>query len=91
MEIRELVDVMTPEIYQRLALAVELGKWPDGVRLTEQQKEHSLQVVMLYQARHNVDAQHMTVGTDGQIVTKSKQELKHQFLQESLIKIKNGS
>jgi uncharacterized protein YeaC (DUF1315 family) len=68
-----------------------LGKWPDGVRLTEQQKEHSLQVVMLYQARHNVDAQHMTVGTDGQIVTKSKQELKHQFLQESLIKIKNGS
>ncbi|MGA9608561.1 MAG: DUF1315 family protein [Rouxiella badensis] len=90
MEIRELVDVMTPEIYQRLALAVELGKWPDGVRLTEQQKEHSLQVVMLYQARHNVDAQHMTVGTDGQIVTKSKQELKHQFLQESLIKIKNG-
>jgi len=87
-EIHELVDVMTPEIYQRLAQAVELGKWPDGVRLTEQQKEHSLQVVMLYQARHNVDAQHMTVGTNGQIVTKSKQELKQQFLDDNLIRLK---
>ncbi|CAM3586353.1 transcriptional regulator [Rouxiella silvae] len=86
MEIHELVDVMTPEIYQRLALAVELGKWPDGVRLTELQKEHSLQVVMLYQARHNVDAQHMTVGPNGQIVTKSKQELKQQF--QDVIRLK---
>lgn len=89
MEIHELVDVMTPEIYQRLAQAVELGKWPDGVRLTDQQKEHSLQVVMLYQARHNVDAQHMTIGVDGQIVTKSKQELKQQFLKNNQIKFES--
>jgi len=88
MEINELIGVMTPEIYQRLALAVELGKWPDGVKLTPEQKEHSLQAVMLYQARHNVDAQHMTVGTDGQIVTKSKQELKQQFSQDALIRLK---
>ncbi len=88
MEINELIGVMTPEIYQRLALAVELGKWPDGVKLTPEQKEYSLQAVMLYQARHNVDAQHMTVGTDGQIVTKSKQELKQQFSQDALIRLK---
>jgi len=69
-------------------LAVELGKWPDGVKLTPEQKEYSLQAVMLYQARHNVDAQHMTVGTDGQIVTKSKQELKQQFSQDALIRLK---
>ncbi|MFZ4833725.1 YeaC family protein [Rouxiella sp. Mn2063] len=88
MEVNELIGVMTPEIYQRLVLAVELGKWPDGVRLTPEQKEYSLQAVMLYQARHNVDAQHMTVGTDGQIVTKSKQELKQQFSQDALIRLK---
>ena len=88
MEINDLVGVMTPEIYQRLALAVELGKWPDGVKLTPEQKENSLQMVMLYQARHNVDAQHMSIGPDGQIVTKSKQELKQQFAQEALIRIK---
>lgn len=88
MEINDLVGVMTPEIYHRLAQAVELGKWPDGVALTPEQKENSLQMVMLYQARHNTDAQHMSIGTDGQIVTKSKQELKQQFAQEALIRIK---
>ncbi|GAB2954130.1 YeaC family protein [Hafnia psychrotolerans] len=88
MEINELVDVMTPEIFQRLAQAVELGKWPDGVALTSEQKDNSLQMVMLYQARHNTEAQHMSIGTDGQIVTKSKQELKQQFAQDALIRIK---
>jgi len=88
MEINQLIDVMTPEIYARLVQAVELGKWPDGVALTPEQKDHSLQAVMLYQSRHNVDAQHMGIGTHGQIVTKSKQELKQQFAQETLIKLK---
>ncbi|QCR36029.1 YeaC family protein [Nissabacter sp. SGAir0207] len=79
MEIDDLIAAMTPEIYQRLVQAVELGKWPDGVPLTEAQKENSLQAVMLYQARHNQDAQHMTINTDGQLVMKSKQQLKQEF------------
>ena len=79
MEINELVASMTPEVYQRLATAVETGKWPDGVALTLEQKENSLQLVMLWQARHNTDAQHMTIDTNGQMVTKSKQQLKEEF------------
>jgi len=63
MNIDEIVSNMTPEIYQRLATAVELGKWPDGVALTPEQKENSLQLVMLWQARNNVQAQHMTIDT----------------------------
>ncbi|MEI7252402.1 DUF1315 family protein, partial [Pectobacterium versatile] len=39
MELNDLIDAMTPEIYQRLVTAVELGKWPDGVALTAEQKE----------------------------------------------------
>jgi len=79
MEINELVASMTPEVYQRLATAVETGKWPDGVALTPEQKETSLQLVMLWQARNNTDAQHMTIDTNGQMVTKSKQQLKEEF------------
>lgn len=71
MELNELVDLMTVDIYQRLLTAVELGKWPDGVALTPEQKENSLQAVMLWQAKHNHNAQHMTVGTDGNIDRKS--------------------
>jgi len=75
----ELVNSLTPEVYQRLVTAVELGKWPDGVALTPEQKENSLQLVMLWQARHNTDAQHMTIDTNGQMVMKSKQQLKEEF------------
>ncbi|MNP84426.1 hypothetical protein D3C76_1837270 [compost metagenome] len=68
--------------------AVELGKWPDGVALTPEQKENSLQAVMLWQSLYNADPQHMSIGTDGQIVMKSKQELKQQFIAEPLVKLK---
>ncbi|WP_413503844.1 YeaC family protein [Serratia grimesii] len=88
MDVKDLIAAMTPEIYQRLVLAVELGKWPDGVALTLEQKENSLQAVMLWQSLHNTDPQHMSIGTDGQIVMKSKQELKQQFIAEPLVKLK---
>ncbi|MBS0847552.1 YeaC family protein [Citrobacter sp. JGM124] len=75
-DLDKIVAAMTPEIYQRLATAVELGKWPDGVVLTPEQKENSLQLVMLWQSRHNTQPQHMTIDTEGQMVMKSKQQLK---------------
>jgi uncharacterized protein YeaC (DUF1315 family) len=77
--IDDMISGMTPEVYQRLVTAVELGKWPDGVALTPEQKENSLQLVMLWQARNNTDAQHMTIDTNGQMVMKSKRELKEDF------------
>ncbi|WP_265497931.1 YeaC family protein [Providencia rustigianii] len=87
-QIEHLLSVMTPEIYQRLVTAVELGKWPDGVILTPEQKENTLQMVMLWQSRHNHDPEHMTVGTDGQITMKSKQELKSLFQGDKLATLK---
>ncbi|WP_299996376.1 DUF1315 family protein [uncultured Cedecea sp.] len=78
-DLDEMLAAMTPEIYQRLATAVELGKWPDGVALTPEQKENSLQLVMLWQSRHNSEAQHMTINTEGQMVMKSKQQLKAEW------------
>lgn len=79
MDIEQIIASMTQELYQRLATAVELGKWPDGVALTPEQKENSMQLVMLWQARNNTDAQHMTIDTNGQMVMKSKQQLKEDF------------
>ncbi|AWS51777.1 MULTISPECIES: YeaC family protein [Providencia] len=87
-QLEQLLAVMTPEIYQRLVTAVELGKWPDGVMLTPEQKEHSLQMVLLWQSRHNHDPEHMTVGTNGEITMKSKQELKTLFQGEMLATLK---
>ncbi|MFP1495700.1 YeaC family protein [Escherichia coli] len=77
MNLDSIINSMTPEVYQRLSTAVELGKWPDGVALTED--GNCLQLVMLWQARNNTEAQHMTIDTNGQMVMKSKQQLKEDF------------
>ncbi|MFD1803391.1 YeaC family protein [Mixta tenebrionis] len=78
-ELEAILAGMTPELYQRLATAVETGKWPDGVALTEEQKEHCMQLVMLWQSRHNQQPQHMSIGQGGELVTRSKRELKEEF------------
>lgn len=88
-ELNAIVDAMTPDIYQRLATAVEIGKWPDGVALTEEQKEHCMQLVMLWQAQHNHQPQHMSIGAGGELVTRSKRELKQEFgISDSVTRIK---
>jgi len=79
MELDEMIGTLTPEVYQRLVTAVETGKWADGVALTQEQKENSLQLVMLWQARHNDNPQHMSVGKGGEMVMKSKKQLKEEF------------
>lgn len=78
-ELDAMIEAMTPEIYQRLATAVETGKWPDGVALTDEQKENCMQLVMLWQSRHNHQPQHVSIGQGGELVTRSKRELKEEF------------
>jgi uncharacterized protein YeaC (DUF1315 family) len=82
-QVEKLVAAMTPQIFESLRTAVETGKWPDGARLTDEQKENSLQAVLLYQARVSQSQEHMTVGKDGEIVQKSRQELQQELKQQS--------
>ncbi|AXW88024.1 transcriptional regulator [Lonsdalea britannica] len=79
MQMEDVLKVMTPDIYQRLVTAVELGKWPDGVALTSEQKDNALQMVLLWQSRHNAEADHMSINQQGEIEIKSKQALKQRF------------
>ncbi len=55
----ELIDEITPAIYDNLKTAVELGKWPDGKKLDSQQLENCMQAIILYEAR-NVPEQDRT-------------------------------
>ena len=50
--LQELIANMTPEIYENLRSAVELGKWQDGSRLSPQQLEHCMEAVILYEAQN---------------------------------------
>ncbi len=44
-----MIENITPEIYESLKLAVEIGKWSDGRKLTLEQKELSLQAVIAWE------------------------------------------
>ena len=79
MDIQQLVRAMTPQIYENLRTAVEIGKWPDGKALTEEQKSNSLQAVLMYQSRVEQSEQHMTIGKNGEVVQKSRSQLKQEF------------
>ncbi|MFZ3153562.1 YeaC family protein [Pseudomonas sp.] len=49
----EAIENITPEIYQSLKLAVEIGKWPDGRKLSQEQKELTLQALIAWEI-HNL-------------------------------------
>ena len=78
-EFLQAIRQMPEEVYERLKTAVELGKWPDGKPLTDEQKATSLQAVMAWQSMHIDNPEHMNIGRDGEIVMKSKSELKRQY------------
>lgn len=56
----KLIESMTPEIYQSLRRALELSKWPDGTRLTQEQKAHCMEAILLYEHAHGVEETHRT-------------------------------
>lgn len=47
-----LLAGMTPQIHEALKLAVELGKWPNGDRLTQEQVDLCLQAVIAWDLRN---------------------------------------
>lgn len=83
MDLIQVVDNLSPELYQRLKHAVETGKWPEGTPVDKSQLDSAMQIVMAYQAKVLESDEIMTVGKDGQIVQKSKQVLKQQFSESS--------
>ncbi|MBN4055112.1 DUF1315 family protein [bacterium AH-315-K03] len=55
MDFTEIIKHITPEIYQALKYAIEIGKWPDGRALTQEQKELSMQAVIRYEHQQQVN------------------------------------
>jgi len=79
MDLINLVENLSDDMYLRLKSAVETGKWPEGNMVDAEQRESAMQIVMAYQSRVLKSDEMMSVGADGLIVNKSKKELKSQF------------
>jgi uncharacterized protein len=46
-----VLSQLTPDLYARFKTAIELGKWPNGERLTAAQRDLCLEAVLLYEHR----------------------------------------
>lgn len=79
MNIEKIINDMTPDVFERLCYAAETGRWPNGEKLADEQKQNVQQLVMLYQSKWNVCPQHMTISQGGEIHLKSKSELRRNF------------
>lgn len=56
-ELQQLIQSLTPEIYQNLRTAVELGKWADGRKITEAQRASAFEAIIYYEHHNNVPAE----------------------------------
>ncbi len=50
--LERMLEALTPDVVDRLRLAVEIGKWPDGRRLSQEQRETCMQAVLAWEMRH---------------------------------------
>lgn len=52
MDLQQLLNSITPAIYQNLKLAIEMGKWPDGNKLSGEQRQLCMQAVIAYEHKY---------------------------------------
>lgn len=81
----KILATMTEQVYKKLLVASETGKWSDGSPVGAQQREYCLQLILLWQARHNSEPQHMTLARGGELSINSKQELRQQLADQAVV------
>lgn len=48
----DVLASLTPDMIEKFKTALEMGKWPDGRVLSKEQKETTLQAVMVWEANN---------------------------------------
>ena len=49
MELKELLNQMTPEIYRNMKESLELSRWPNGERMSVEQRDATLQALIAWE------------------------------------------
>jgi len=52
MQLDDMLKTMTPDIHKALKRAIEIGKWPDGKSLTDEQRAICMEAVIAYDASY---------------------------------------
>ncbi|HEY7776571.1 MAG TPA: DUF1315 family protein [Kineobactrum sp.] len=52
MDYQQVIEQMSPQVYQSLRRSVELGKWPDGRTITPEQRASAMQAIIAWGELH---------------------------------------
>lgn len=52
MNIEQMLAMLNPEIVERFKTAIEIGKWPNGVALTTEQRQTCMQAVAAWEFKN---------------------------------------
>lgn len=52
MNIEQMLSMLNPEIVERLKTAIEIGKWPNGMALTSEQRHTCMQAVAAWEYKN---------------------------------------
>lgn len=52
MSYQDFVSNLTPDVVAQLRRAIELGKWPDGRRISDEQRAHCMEAVLNWELTH---------------------------------------
>ncbi|HHX35114.1 MAG TPA: DUF1315 family protein [Gammaproteobacteria bacterium] len=69
----DLIQRITPETYKTLKLAMEIGKWGDGTKMTQEQKELTMQAMILWE-QNNLPEEERTGYMGGQECAKQTEK-----------------
>ena len=52
MDVDKMLQAMTPDIHDSFKRTIEIGKWPNGEVLSQQQKETCMEAIISYGERY---------------------------------------
>ncbi len=60
MNLDDLIRSLTPEVYENLKNAVATGRWPNGRKLEDGQRELCMEAIIWYENTNNVPEEQRT-------------------------------
>lgn len=55
---QDVIANMQPDVYEQLKQSLELSKWPNGVALTPEQRDHCMRAVIAYELQNLPEEAH---------------------------------
>ena len=71
----KMIDNIDPDTYASLKQALELGKWPDGSKLTREQKELTMMAIIGWEQKNLPEEQRSGYLGGDQCASMKKQDL----------------